>query len=766
MTLASVSTLGEIGLEPGDWIYADFGNDPDYPPQYMKVTEYTDAGWINADVYTVNPNNDTASFTYGKAFKQSDSSPSSVNIYVSKAPPPAAAAPAYTAKPGLPQLPTEDETLAWGGPVTKNGYIPSVGMHVSGKGPMHGKIISLSKNKQSVVVLTSTGEKSTRQVSALRLDTEEYNPFQTAFAPGVVPQGMALAVDTPAEALGKTLQDGKWRALVTSSPGLRNGEMVTVRAIGPSGKKYNRVIFALTKEQRATLATNLATGAMDEQGDWVHTKKPTGDIAVGERVAIRPTASSKPENQGTWRPDNSGNPPNYEVVSVQDEPDGGKTVTFKSLTSAETVTTPWAPGHTYTTTTWDPTKIKVLQPGQFSLSQTAQNKGWTIVKDGGLSAMHADGRLDVEPGQTVPQHKSAFSDFGSSTNVRMVASNGIVIEVVEPAGQYTNDSRYGMSSIYLPEGATDADLSGALAELGLGGYSPMTQSSAKQQVRVLLSTMVQWDQTNAENTQGLSDAQMFQMAGDQMGIPDLGWQDVRVGVDESIGKVSFFWSDRAIAAMKAKSKMNLVVKGSKSSTADVIVSAALYGQVNSMNKRLNGAVYAPSGKGLGASAGSDASKYAGHGSYVSSKSYNFLPDHNDQAGYISGGIMSYYRPEAVYGRIGDMRASLGDSFGNPNYGEENVFKNILNWGNVKDYYVSGGLSPEQTAMIAAPSQYEVDSAIAKLKAKGIVSINGVPIEKYIVTMAQAKKMKPSDLPPLYLPPNIRNILDLPESYEV
>jgi len=278
--------------------------------------------------------------------------------------------------------------------------------------------------------------------------------------------------------------------------------------------------------------------------------------------------------------------------------------------------------------------------------------------------------------------------------------------------------------------------------------------------------MISWDKKNVDNAQGFTDAEMFKAAGDQMGIPDLGWQDVRVGVDESVGKVSFFWSDRAINAMKTKSKMNLVIKASGSGSADTGVSVALNGQMNSMNKRINGAVYAPGGSGLGVSATSDSGKYSGHGTYLSSTKASKLPSHNTQASYAGSSMITYHRPEALFGRIGDMRTSQSDAFGNPGYGEENYLKNVLTWGSVKDYYVSGGVTPEQTSLIAMQSQKEVDSAIAKLKAKGIVSINGIPIEKYIVTLQQAGNMHPDDLPPLYLPPNIRPIVDLPQSYEV
>jgi len=759
MEITLASDFKGMDLKPGDWIYVSYG-DPHKPNEYMQMVQI-DGEFIDFHHYSVGHEPGAVAVDQGKhSMFLTNKMPSNYAVYAAK--PPVA-----EPKPSLPGAPSEDVVLAWGGPLTKDGYIPTAGMHVTGKGPMHGKIISLSKNKQSAVVLTSSGEKSTRLVTALRLDTEEYGPYQAPLAPLEVPKGMALAVDTPAEALGKTLQDGKQRAIVTNSTGIRGGEMFTTRAIGPSGKKYNRVIFALSKEQRATFASNLASGDTQEQGDWVRTKKPTESIAVGERVSIRPSSSSQPELKSQWRPDNSGvNPPNYEVVDVQDDAaTGGKIVTFKSLSDGSTVTTPWSAGHTYTVTAWDPTKIKVLQTGQFSLSQSAQARGWTVAQDGGLSGMQADGTLYVEPGQGVPLAKSAFPDFGTSRNVRLVASNGVVIEVIDPASEYKNDSRFGMTNIFLPEGATDGDLSAAMAELGLGGYSPMTQSSAKQQARVFLSTMVSFDQANADNTQGMSDEQMFKKAGEWMGITDLGWQDVRVGVDESIGKVSYFWSERAIAAMKAKSKMNLVVKGTKRNNADVIASTALYGNVNSMTKRLQGAVDAPTGKGLGQSAVHDSSVYAGHGAYASAKKYNYLPDHNDQAVYISGGLMIYHHPEALYGRIGDMRGSLEDVYGNPDNGS-NIMRSLTVWENIKDYYISGGIAPEQASMIAAPSQKEVDSAIAKLKAKGIVSINGVPLERYIVTIAKAKTMRPSDLPPVYMPPNLRNLLDLPESYEV
>jgi hypothetical protein len=64
------------------------------------------------------------------------------------------AAPAY---PGR-QKPSQEDINAWGGDLTKDGHIPTAGMFVTGKGPMSGKIVSVSKDKTKATVLTSRRE--------------------------------------------------------------------------------------------------------------------------------------------------------------------------------------------------------------------------------------------------------------------------------------------------------------------------------------------------------------------------------------------------------------------------------------------------------------------------------------------------------------------------------------------------------------------------------------------------------------------------------
>jgi hypothetical protein len=67
--------------------------------------------------------------------------------------------------------------------------------------------------------------------------------------------------------------------------------------------------------------------------------------------------------------------------------------------------------------------------------------------------------------------------------------------------------------------------------------------------------------------------------------------------------------------------------------------------------------------GNGASASSDNSNHAGHGSYASASSHTKLPASNKFASYKTAGMMIYHRPEAVLGRIMDYRVAKHDAFG-------------------------------------------------------------------------------------------------------
>jgi hypothetical protein len=251
-----------------------------------------------------------------------------------------------------------------------------------------------------------------------------------------------------------------------------------------------------------------------------------------------------------------------------------------------------------------------------------------------------------------------------------------------------------------------------------------------------------------------------------MGISDLGWQDVLVGVDESTGKTSYFWSDRARNALGAKAKYNLVYRAASNGNAAQIVSTVKYGSAGSVLKRTTGMMDGTSSAGGGASWSSDNGNHAGHGSYASAGNKSSLPSGNDQAGYKGAAMMVYHRPEAVLGRIMDYRVNgHGDVFGMGMGSGADHLAHATSMSSVKDYFLGDGLPTEAVGFIAVSDAGERLKAIEQLKKDGFTTINGRPVEDIIITKQQAGKLKPSDLPPVTIPANARPILDLPQSYE-
>jgi hypothetical protein len=121
--------------------------------------------------------------------------------------------------------------------LTKDGHIPTAGMFVTGKGPMTGKIVSVSKDKTKATVLTTDGKKTTRLISALKTDASaNYSAYAAPVTAKDIPQGMPLAVDTIAEALAEDRgKDGKFRAILTAHPGVSrrpDGRHEDHRAVG------------------------------------------------------------------------------------------------------------------------------------------------------------------------------------------------------------------------------------------------------------------------------------------------------------------------------------------------------------------------------------------------------------------------------------------------------------------------------------------------------------------------------------------------------
>jgi hypothetical protein len=340
----------------------------------------------------------------------------------------------------------------------------------------------------------------------------------------------------------------------------------------------------------------------------------------------------------------------------------------------------------------------------------------------------------------------------------------VVIELVDLKGSNSN-STTGTTVISVPQDVDEKALGAALAKLGVD-YSPMTQDSAKVHVRGMLRNLLSLDMNDVDSPKHFTDDMLFAQAGKSMGITDLGWQDVLVGVDESTGKTSYFWSDRARNALAAKSKYNLVYRAAQTANEAQIVSTVKYGSASSILKKTTGMLDGSGGTGSGASASTDNGNHAGHGSYASAGTHAKLPTDNKQAGYKSAGMMIYHRPEAVLGRIMDYRVHGNkDAFG-AGYGSgADHLAYATSLSSVKDYFLGGGLPTEAVGFVAVESSTERAKAITKLKADGFTHINGRPVEEIVILKSDAAKLKPEDLPPVTLPSNARPILDLPTSYD-
>lgn len=680
---------------------------------------------------------------------------------------PQAASPAAPVGPQYPgaQKPSQEDINAWGGALTKDGYIPSPGMFVSGKGPMTGKIVSVSKDKTKAVVLKADGTKTTRLIEAIKTDkSANYSAYAAPATLKDIPQGMPLAVDSVAEVLAKTPQDGKFRAILSAHPGVSHGQMTVTKATGPSGKVYSRVHMTLTPAQREQLMSLLA--GVGEKGDWATSSKSSEQVAIGDQLPMRKSSTDNPDGTPRWKVDPSQVPPTHKVTGVADDPSGSgvKIVTMANIQTGEVITSRFHPGKPLTTYAWDPNKPKKVAPGAFSIGETAKAMGWALANDGGISAAKngaGDAQLYNEPGSSVT--KSAFQHSSTSwQTLRNVSEDGVVIELVDPKGS-DNKSTTGTTVISVPEGLDEKALGAALSKLGVD-YSPMTQDSAKDNVRGMLRTLLSLDMSDVDTAKGWSDDKLFTQAGKTMGITDLGWHDVLVGVDESTGTPAYFWSDRARNALAAKSKVNVIYRSANSADAAQIVSTVKYGSASSILKRTAGMLDGTGSTGSGASWSTDNGNHAGHGSYASAGVHSKLPSGNNQASYKHSGMMVYHRPEAVLGRIMDYRTGTGDVYGKGKGSGSDHLAYATSLSSVTDFFLGGGLPTEAVGFIAVSDQSERAKAIEKLKADGYSHINGRPVEEIVILKSQAQNMSPNDLPPVTLPSNARPILDLPTSY--
>lgn len=676
--------------------------------------------------------------------------------------------------PGV-DLPSAAHKLAWGGDLTKDGYIPTPGMHVLGKGPMSGKILSVNADKTKAVVLTSEGKKTTRLISALSSNkSANYAEKLGPVVPKEIPEGMTLPTDKPADAFKKVFENkGAMAALVNGHEGIRNGETSVIGVTAPSGKKFARVNFTLTKAQRGKLRDFLSSKGPEAPtlGAWDAQSHNAADVAAGMQLSMRLG------HEGKWKVDANApdtQEPTHEVITVGPWVDGRAIVNLKNIKTGEEITSAFRSHSpqsgavfTFTSKTWNPDKPAPVQPkvaGSFNLSEHAKSMGWTKLSssDGVTSAVKGGvgGELYVEPGDSVSTANSAYAKLTQhvpQNGLRLKNADGTVIEITNVGDD--NNSYNGVVTISVPDGGDPvAAYSAAMSALGME-HAEHTKESVKAKVRPLLRVLAFGGKDDIDTPKSFSDAQLFEKLAKHTGIPDVGWDDVRVGVDESIGKVSYFWSDRVTNALTQKAPTNLLIRAASSGNSASAVSTAKTGSANAVFKRLSGMVDAAKGAGIGQSPWEDAKNNAGHGSYTSAISVganSALPKSNSLASYKSAGMMVYHRPEAVYGRIGDYRLATGDAFG---AGSSDNLQLLVNQSSIRDFWVGGGLPPESVSMIAMSSASERDKAIKQLKSEGVTQINGIPLEDFIVLMSDNKKY--SDLPPYINPTQTVPLSELP-----
>jgi 2'-5' RNA ligase len=446
------------GAKKGAWVFMEKPDSPGSGIFVQLAEDYDGSGNIQVPVESMHPTEGGTVKNYPGGFTPGAVIPiplstDDTNIYFSEVPnapgnapsAPSAPAPAVPAAPAYPGAvkPSQEDINAWGGDLTKDGHIPTAGMYVTGKGPMSGKIVSISKDKTKATVLTSDGKKTSRLLSALKTDpSANYQAYAPKMEAKEVPAGMPLAVDSPKEALAKTIKDGKFRAILTGHPGVSGGSMTVTKTTGPSGKNYNRVHLTLTPEQRGQLVAMLAgTG---EKGDWVKSSKPSEQVAVGDELPMRLSSTKNPDGSPRWKVDPETKPPTHTVTKIGTDPSDAsvKIVTMKNKTTGEEITSRFHSGKALSVYTWDPNKAKTMMPGALNLSAVAKAQGWQLVTDGGISAITggADkGKLYHEPGSAVS--KSALGQLSSSwQTLRNVSADGVVIETVDPKGGATKSS--------------------------------------------------------------------------------------------------------------------------------------------------------------------------------------------------------------------------------------------------------------------------------------------------------------------------------------
>lgn len=688
--------------------------------------------------------------------------------------------------------PKADEITSWGGSLTKDGYIPSMGMKVKGKGPMTGTVYSVSADKTKATIMTSEGKKSTRLIEALAVD---HHANYTAYGPGQaptmpVPENMPLAALAPKQALADTFATSKWNAIVHGdTKAVKSGSMFIQQVQTPSGKSVARVHFVLTAAQRKKLLDKLKAGPAapapkQEVGDWEQSSLPSANVAVGLNIPMRiSTSTSK------WKVDADGTKPTHIITAIAPNGADHTTVTLKSLDDGTEITSSFKHGYFVPVFDWDPNKPKPV-PKPVSTSNASATvsdfyklQGWTATSQGDwvISAVDgnpsstgvggyikaggaATGTLKVEPGSKVTSNSKGFNHYYTHNGydnggLRKVNSDGSVIEIMHPGSGV--DSNYGYTVITVPEGENaDVLMQKAFEDLDMP-YRPLTQEDAKAATRGLLKNLLKLSLT--DNYKGAQDspagdAAMFTTAGQTMGIPDLGWQDVMVGTTDD-GTTVYYWSPRVREVLASKIKMGSIIRGIGQPDPDKIESTLMYGTADTGKKWVAGM---PTSSNGGNGAGTDASNLAGNGSFSSSmaKSSGPLQTHNP---HWSGATVSHTHPMNLFARIQDYRAASHDAYGKGGGTGANSLQGAMQMASVKDFYPGGGMPGETLGFYAVDSETERQTLIKYFKSKGRDIWGGRPIEDIILTKTQLKTKTQSDLP-IWVPPNLVPITSIPESY--
>jgi hypothetical protein len=316
---------------------------------------------------------------------------------------------------------------------------------------------------------------------------------------------------------------------------------VVTKATGPSGKIYARVHLTLTPAQREQLTAMLS--GKGEKGDWV--AKSKSDAWPSATSCRCGAATNNPDGTPRWKVDTSSSRRRTRSPRSSRRAAASSKVTLKDLSTGEEITSRFHTGKSLNYYEWDAEQAQGDPPGAFACP-TAKAQGWNLVQDGGISAATGGAttrKLYHEPGSAVS--KGAFQNASHSwQTLRNVSEDGVVIELVDPKGSSKN-STTGTVVISVPEGLDETAPGRRLHQDGHRLHADDPGLGQDGNVRGLLRTLLELDTSDVDTAKGWTDDKLFAQAGKTLGISDLGWQDVLVGVDETTGKTSFFWSDRA-----------------------------------------------------------------------------------------------------------------------------------------------------------------------------------------------------------------------------